>query len=62
MRKVNVNVNVDLCFTFSCELVGRLQNLKRSKLYTAHMPGVEGVVGEVKSVSWGSARTKGEVH
>ena len=24
--------------------------------------GVEGVVGEVKSVSWGSARTKGEVH
>ena len=37
--KVNVNVNVDLCFTLSCELVGRLQNLKRSKLYTAHMPG-----------------------
>ena len=26
------------------------------------MPGVEGVVGEVKSVSWGGARTKGEVH
>ena len=24
--------------------------------------GVEGVVGEVKSVSWGVARTKGEVH
>ena len=24
--------------------------------------GVEGVVGEVKSVSWGGARTKGEVH
>ena len=23
--------------------------------------GVEGVVGEVKSVSWGGARTKGEV-
>ena len=23
---------------------------------------VEGVVGEVKSVSWGGARTKGEVH
>ena len=26
------------------------------------MPGVEAVVGEVKSVSWGGARTKGEVH
>ena len=24
--------------------------------------GVEGVVGEVKSVSWGGARTKGELH
>ena len=24
--------------------------------------GVEGVVGEVKSVSWGIARTKGQVH
>ena len=24
--------------------------------------GVEGVEGEVKSVSWGGARTKGEVH
>ena len=24
--------------------------------------GVEGVVGEVTSVSWGGARTKGEVH
>ena len=39
VRKVNVNVNVDLCFTFSCELVGRLHNLKRTKLYTVHMPG-----------------------
>ena len=26
------------------------------------MPGREGVVGEVKSVSWGGALTKGEVH
>ena len=24
--------------------------------------GVEGLVGELKSVSWGGARTKGEVH
>ena len=44
VRKVHPNfihehVNVDLCFTLSCELVGRLQNLKRWKLYTAHMPG-----------------------
>ena len=36
---VNVNVNVDLCSTLSCELVGRLQNLKRWKLSTAHMLG-----------------------
>ena len=32
---VNVNVNVDSCFTLSCELVGRLPNLKRWKLSTA---------------------------
>ena len=24
--------------------------------------GIEGVVGEVKSISWGGAQTKGEVH
>ena len=60
--KVNVNVNVDLCFSLFCELVGRLKNLKRSKLYTAHVLGVEGEVGEVKSVSWGGAQTKVEVH
>ena len=63
VRKVNVDVNVDLCFTLSCELVGTLQNLKRSELYTTHTSrGVEWVVDEVKSVSWGGARTKGEVH
>ena len=28
----------------------------------AYAGAVEGVVGEVKSVSWGGARTKGEVH
>ena len=64
---VNVNVKVDYCFTLSCELVRRLPNLKRWKLSTAHMParicrGLEGVVGEVKSVSWGGALTKSEVH
>ena len=36
---VNVDVNVDLCYTLSCELVGRLSNLKRWKLSNAHMPG-----------------------
>ena len=35
----NVNVKVDSCFTLSCELVGRLPNLKRWKLSTADMPG-----------------------
>ena len=38
-RNVNVNVNVDLCCTLSCELFGRLPNLKRWKLSSAHMPG-----------------------
>ena len=36
---INVNVKVDSCFTLSCELVGRLPNLKRWKFSTAHMPG-----------------------
>ena len=30
--------------------------------YHAYPGAVEGVVGEVKSISWGGARTKGEVH
>ena len=62
VHNVNVNINVDFYFTLSCELVGRLPNLKRRKFSTAHMLGIEGVVGEVKSVSWGGAQTKGEVH
>ena len=36
---VNVNVKVDSCFTLSCELAGRLPNLKRWEFSTAHMPG-----------------------
>ena len=67
----NVNVNVDLCFRLSCELVERLTifgfpvnlsgdqlfpNLKRWKSFTAQ------VLGEWGSVSWGGAQTKGEVH
>ena len=66
----NVNINIDLCFRLSCELVGwltilgfpvnlsgdrLLPNTKRWKLSTAH------VVGEGKSGSWGGALTKGEV-
>ena len=35
---VNVNEDVDFCFTLSCELVGRLPNLKCWKLSTVHMP------------------------
>ena len=31
-------------------------------VYCAHAGAVEGVVGEGESVSWGGARTKGEVH
>ena len=30
--------------------------------YRAHARGVEGVLGEGGSVSWGGAGTKGEVH
>ena len=58
-------------FSISCELVGwltilgfpvnlsgdwLLPNLKRWKLSTAQ------VLGEEKSVTWGGAQTKGEVH
>ena len=39
VRNINVNVSVDSCFILSCELVGRLPNLKRWKLSTAHMSG-----------------------
>ena len=31
-------------------------------VYRAHAGAFEGVVGEGKSVSWGVAQTKGEVH
>ena len=65
VRNVNVNVNNDLCFTLFCELVG-LPTISKSQaleiVYRAHAGAVEGVVGEGKSVSWGGARTKGEVH
>ena len=62
----NVDVNVYLCFTFSCELVGRLSNLKRWKFSTAHMPGhwrggrwsEKCQLGRCMNQSWGAqART-----
>ena len=52
-------------FRISCELVGWLTISKYQALeivYCAHDGAVEGVVGERKSVSWGGARTKGDVH
>ena len=63
VRNVNVYINVDSCFTLSCELVGRLPKPKVVEIvYRAYSRFVEGVVGEVKSVSWGGAQTKDEVH
>ena len=59
-RNVNVNVNLDLCFTLSCELFRRLTildfpvnlpaTISKSQaleiVYRAHAGAVEGVVGE----------------
>ena len=46
--------------------VNFLDNIAKSLaleiVYCAHAGAVEGAVGEGKSVSWGGARTKGEVH
>ena len=76
MLNINVNLNLDLCFTLSCELVRRLTilgfpvnmsaNIAKYQaleiFYCAHDRAVEGTVGEGKSVSWGGEQTKGEVH
>ena len=64
VRNVNVYVNVDLCFTLSCEMFGWPTIAKSQALeivYHVHAGGVEGVVGEGESVSWGGEITKGEV-
>ena len=62
---LNVNVNNYSCFTLSCELV-RWPNIAKSQaleiFYCAHARAIEGVLGEGKSFSWGSAQTKDEVH
>ena len=62
VRNVNVNVNVYSCFTLSCEFVGDCQILSVGNCLPRICQGVEGVLGEVKSVNWGGARTKTEVH
>ena len=64
VRNVNVSVNNDFCFMLSCELAGWPTISKYQALeivYRAYDGAVEGVVGEGKSVSWGVAKTKGEV-
>ena len=65
VRNVILNVNVDLCFTLFCELIGWPTIAKSQALeifYGAHAGAVEGVVGEGESISWGGAQTKGEVN
>ena len=64
-RNVDVNVNHDFYFTLSCELFGWPTIAKYQALeivYYAHAGAVDGVVGEGKTVSWGGAKNKGEVH
>ena len=69
VRNENVNVNLDLCFTLSCEIFGRLTILGFSVnllatiaksqaldiVYPTHDGAIEGVVGEGESVNWGGA-------
>ena len=47
---------------FTVNLSGDCQISSVENCLLRILSGVEGVVGEVKSVSWGGARTKGEVH
>ena len=65
VRNLNLNLNTDFCFTLSCELF-RWPTIAKSQVleivYRAHDGAVEGVVVEVKSVSWGGAWTKVKVH
>ena len=65
VRDVNVNVTNNFRFTLSCELFGWPTIAKYQALeifYLVHARAVEGMVGEGESVSWGDARTKGEMH
>ena len=61
-RNVNVNVNVDFCFTLYVNLLGDCQISSVVNCLPRTCQVVEGVVGEVKCVSWGGAQTKSEVH
>ena len=62
VRNVNVDVKVDFFFNIPVNLSGDCQISSVGNCLPRICRGVEGVVGEVKSVSWGGARTKGEVH
>ena len=61
VRNLNVNLNNDLSFTLSYELVGWPTIAKYQALeivYLVHYRAVQRVVGEGKSVSLGGAQTK----
>ena len=62
VRNVNVDVKVDFFFNISVNLSGDCQISSVGNCLPRICRGVEGVVGEVKSVSWRGARTKGEAH
>ena len=47
---------------FPVNLSGNCQISSVGNFYRVPAGAVEGVVGEVKSVSWGGAQTKGELH
>ena len=62
VRNVNANVNIGFFKLFPVNLLGECQILSVGNYLPHTFRGVEGVVGEVESVSWGGARTKGKVH
>ena len=51
-----------LVLLFPVNFPGDFQILSVGNCLLRIFRGVEGVVGEVKSISWGGARTKGEVY
>ena len=61
VRNENVNETSILVLLFPVNLSGDCQISSVVNCLPHICRGVEGVLGEVKSVSWGGARTKGEV-
>ena len=61
VRNVNVNVKLILVLIFPVNLSGDCQISSVGNVLLRICQGVEGVVGEVKSVSWVGAQTKGEL-